>query len=45
MLLSIVVCGSKKSIFIKEQKANGLLISLVIKTPLSQIPLVDPNLF
>ena len=36
------VCDSKKSRFIKEQEASGLLISLGIKTPLSKIPLVSP---
>ena len=46
MLLSkCVVCNSKKSKFIKQQKASGLLRSLGIKTPLSKIPLVDPLLF
>ena len=33
------VCGSKKSIFTKEQEAKGLLSNLGIKTPLSKIPL------
>ena len=34
MLLSkCTVCGSKKSKFIKEQEASGLLSSLGIKTP------------
>ena len=32
-------CGSKKSTFIKEQKALGILSHLGIETPLSQIPL------
>ena len=32
-------CGSKKSRFIKEQKALGILSNLGIKTPLSQVPL------
>ena len=46
MLLSIcAVCDSKKSKFIKEQEASGLLNSLGIKTPLSKIPLVGPRLF
>ena len=36
------VCDSKKSKFIKEQEASGLLSSLGIKTPLSEIPLVRP---
>ena len=34
------VCGIKKSRFVKEQEAKGLLINLVIKTPLSKIPLL-----
>ena len=33
-------CGSKKSRFIKEQEAKGILSSLDIKTPLSKIPLL-----
>ena len=39
------ICGSKKSIFMKEQEAKGLLISLGIKTPLSNIPLLGNILF
>ena len=31
-------CGNKKSRFIKEQDAKGLLSSLGIRTPLSNIP-------
>ena len=43
MLLSkCVVFDSKKSKFIKEQEASGLLNSLGIVTPLSKIPLVGP---
>ena len=34
-----ITCGSKKSRFIKEQKALGILRNLGIKTPLSQVPL------
>ena len=30
------VCGIKKSRFIKEQEAKGLLSNLGIKTPLNQ---------
>ena len=33
------VCGIKKSRFVKEQAAKGLLGNLGIKTPLSKIPL------
>ena len=32
------VCGIKKSRFVKEQEAKGLLSNLEIKTPLSKIP-------
>ena len=32
------VCGIKKSRFLKEQEAKGLLSNLGIKTPLSKIP-------
>ena len=39
------VCDSKKSKFIKEQEASGLLSSLGTKAPLSKIRLVDPVLF
>ena len=31
------VCGSKKSGFVKEQSPKGLLSSLGIKTPLSEV--------
>ena len=40
-----VVCDGKKSKFIKQQEARGLLSSLGIKTVLSKILLVDPLLF
>ena len=33
------ICGSKKSRFIKEQRAKGLLSNLRIKTPLNKVPL------
>ena len=39
------VCDSKKSRFIKEKEASGLLSSLEIKTTLSKIPLSDNILF
>ena len=35
------VCKNKKSRFIKEQEAKGLLSQLGIKTPLSKIPLLN----
>ena len=31
-------CGSKRSRFIKEQEAMGILSNLGIKTPLSKVP-------
>ena len=34
-------CGSKKSRFIKEHKAMGLLSNLGIRTPLSKVPLLN----
>ena len=35
------VCGIKKSRFVKEQEAKGLLSNLGIKTPFSKIPLLN----
>ena len=35
------VCGIKKSRFVKEHEAKGLLSNLGIKTPLSKIPLLN----
>ena len=40
-----VVCGSKKSRFIKEQEASGILSSVGIRTPLSKIPILGDVLF
>ena len=45
LLLICAICESKKSKFIKQQEASGLLSSLGIKIPLSTIPLVGPLLF
>ena len=45
MLSKCAICGSKKSKFIKKQKPKGLLNNLVIRTPLSKIPLVGDVLF
>ena len=46
MILSkCAICGSKKSRFIKEQEAKGLLSKLGIKTPLSKIPILGDILF
>ena len=35
------VCRIKKSRFVKEQEAKGLLSNLGIKAPLSKIPLLN----
>ena len=35
------ICGIKKSRFVKEQEAKGLLSDLRIKTPLSKILLLN----
>ena len=35
------VCGTKKSRFVKEQDAKGLLSQLGIKIPLSKIPMLN----
>ena len=40
-----VACGSNTSRFMKAQEEKGLLRSLGIKTPLSQIPLLGKILF
>ena len=34
------ICGSKKSRFIKNQEAKGLLSNLGVRTPLSKIPIL-----
>ena len=39
MILSkCAICGNKKSTFIKNQEAKGLLSNLGIKTPLGKVP-------
>ena len=45
LLLKFSVCNSKKSKFLKEKEAGGLLSSLGIRTPLSLIPLLGSLLF
>ena len=41
MILSkCAICGSKKSRFIKNQEAKGLLSNLGLKTPLSKMPIL-----
>ena len=45
MLSKCAICGSKKSKFIKEQQAKGLLSNLGIIKPLNKIPLLGDILF
>ena len=46
MILSkCAICNSKKSKFINKQEAKGLLSKLGIKTPLSNVPILDDVLF
>ena len=39
------ICDSKKSRFVKNQKAKGLLSNLGIRMPLSKIPILGNILF
>ena len=39
------ICRSKKSVFIKNQEAKGLLSDLGINTPLSKVPILGEILF
>ena len=39
------VCNATKSKFLKKQETKGLLSSLGVRIPLSQIPLLGPLLF
>ena len=46
MILSkCAICGSKKSRFIKNQEAKGLLSNLGLRTPLSKVPILGDILF
>ena len=46
MILSkCAICGSKKSRFIKNQEAKGLLSNLGIKTPVSKVLILGDILF
>ena len=38
-------CDSKKSMFIKNQEAKGLLSNLGFRTPLSKVPILGDILF
>ena len=43
--VACILGGEKKSVFIKNQEASGLLGQLGIRTPLSNIPLIGHILF
>ena len=45
VLSKCAICGSKKSRFIKNQEAKGLLSNLGIKTPLCKVPILGDILF
>ena len=46
MVLSrCAICGSKKSRFMKNQEAKGLLSNLGIKRPLSKVPILGDFFF
>ena len=46
MILSkCAICGNKKSRFIKNQEAKGLLSNLGVRTPLSKVPILGDILF
>ena len=46
MILSkCAICGSKKSKFIKEQQAKGILSSVGVRTPLNKIPILGDVFF
>ena len=45
ILSTCAICGSKKSKFIKQQEAKGLLSNLGLRTPLNKIPVLGDLLF
>ena len=46
MVLSrCAISGSKKSRFVKNQEAEGLLSNLGVRTPLSKVPILGDTLF
>ena len=45
VLSKCAICGSKKSRFIKNQEAKGILSNLGIKTLLSKVPILGDILF
>ena len=45
VLPKCAICDSKKSRFIKNQEAKGLLSNLGVRTPLSKVPILGNVLF
>ena len=45
VLSKCAICDSKKSRFIKDQEAKGLLSNLGVRTPLSKVPILGDILF
>ena len=45
VLSKCAICNSKKSRFIKNQEAKGLLSNLGIRAPLSKVPILGDILF
>ena len=45
ILSTCAICGSKKSKFIREQEAKGLLSNLGLRTPLNKIAVLGDILF
>ena len=40
VLSKCAICSSKKSRFVKNQEAKGLLSNLIVRTPLSKVPIL-----
>ena len=45
VLSNCVIYGTKKSRFIKNQEAKGLLSNVGVRTPLSKVPILGDILF
>ena len=45
VLSKCAICGSKKSSFVKNQDAKGLLSNLGVRKPLSKVPILIDILF
>ena len=45
ILSKCAICGAKKSRYLRQQEASGILSSLDLKTPLSKIPFYSDVLF